>query len=133
MGNFRELVVWQKSRALVKEVYQITEALPKSENFGLISQIRRAAVSVPANIAEGSARGTDREFNRFILIALGSAAELETLLLLAIDVEHLQETEIEHILADLMEVQLMLRRLSKSLSSQFIREAVAIYGDETTD
>lgn len=117
----------------MKEVYQITEALPKSENFGLISQIRRAAVSVPANFAEGSARGTDREFNRFILIALGSAAELETLLLLAIDVEHLQETEIEHILADLMEVQLMLRRLSKSLSSQFIREAVAIYGDETTD
>ena len=86
MGNFRELVVWQKSRAFVKAAYEFTALFPKSENYGLISQIQRAAVSIPANIAEDSARGTDREFNRFALISLGSAAELETLLLLASDV-----------------------------------------------
>jgi len=123
MGNFRELVVWQRSRTLVKSVYEFTALLPISESYGLVSQIQRAAVSIPANIAEGSARGTDREFNRFALIALGSAAELETLVLLAADIGYVRTDASSELLSSLNEIQIMLRRLSKSLSQTMVREA----------
>ena len=79
----RDLLAWQKGMALTKAVYEATKAFPKEELFGLTSQIRRAAVSVPANIAEGSGRGSTKEFLQFLVIARGSLAELETLLLLA--------------------------------------------------
>jgi four helix bundle protein len=81
----RDLLAWQKGMALAKAVYEATRAFPKEELFGLTSQIRRAAVSVPANIAEGSGRGSTKEFLQFLMIARGSLAEVETLLLLAKD------------------------------------------------
>jgi four helix bundle protein len=81
----RDLLAWQKGMALAKAVYEATKAFPKEELFGLTSQIRRAAVSVPANIAEGSGRGSTKEFLQFLMIARGSLAEVETLLLLAKD------------------------------------------------
>lgn len=79
----RELVVWQEAMELAKAVYTMTTEFPQEERFGLISQMRRAAVSVPSNIAEGAGRGSAREFQQFIMIARGSLSELETQALLA--------------------------------------------------
>lgn len=81
--GYKELIVWQKSMTLVQEVYLLTRAFPKEEMFGLTSQIRRSAVSIPSNIAEGRSRRTRKDFSQFLAIALGSAAELETQLLIA--------------------------------------------------
>ena len=77
-GGYRQLVVWQKAMDLVTAVYSLTEGFPKTEQFGLTSQIRRCAVSIPSNIAEGSKRATKADFKNFLSIALGSGAELET-------------------------------------------------------
>ena len=85
MKDFRDLKVWQKSHKLTLEIYQLTRAFPKEEAYGLTSQMRRSAVSISANIAEGCNRGGDKEFSRFCRIAIGSATELEYLLLLASD------------------------------------------------
>ncbi len=76
--SFKDLIVWQKSIELVVEIYRLTELFPKSEIFGLTSQMRRAAISIPSNIAEGSKRGTQKDFKHFLLIAFGSGGELET-------------------------------------------------------
>lgn len=78
MRNFRELQVWQKGIDIVVEVYRITEQLPREERFGLISQLNRAAVSVPSNIAEGCGRGTDPAFIQFLEYAIGSVFEIDT-------------------------------------------------------
>ncbi len=80
--NFRELNVWKKSMSLVFETYKLTRELPDVEKFGLVSQINRCAVSIPSNIAEGTSRITDKEITRFMNIAMGSAYELETQLML---------------------------------------------------
>jgi len=85
MQGFRRLLVWQKAHTMTLEVYRLTKALPPKERYGLVSQIERAAVSVAANIVEGSERGSDREAARFFRYSLGSAAELEYLVLLAGD------------------------------------------------
>ena len=77
MQDFRKITVWQKSHALALQVYAATAKFPDTERFGLTSQMRRAALSIPANIVEGRHRGGDREFSRFLKVALGSAAELE--------------------------------------------------------
>lgn len=76
--SFKDLVVWQKSIQLVREVYKTTEEMPKTEQYGLVSQMRRAAVAIPSNIAEGKKRGTRKDFTHFLVIASASAAELET-------------------------------------------------------
>ena len=79
MGNsYRDLVVWQKSMELTKKIYTITKDFPKEEVYGLTSQIRRSAVSIPSNIAEGKGRNSDKEFVRFLQISLGSLYELQT-------------------------------------------------------
>jgi four helix bundle protein len=83
--NHKDLEVWKRAMGLAREVYEETRSFPASEMYGLTSQLRRAAVSVPSNIAEGAARGTDGEFVRFLRIALGSLAEIETQILLAMD------------------------------------------------
>jgi four helix bundle protein len=85
MRPFRDLVVWQKAHRLTIELYRVTKAFPREEQYGLTSQIRRCANSIGANISEGCGRGTARDFARFIQIALGSASELENHLLLAAD------------------------------------------------
>ena len=85
MSGFDDLVVWQKSMALARSIYDLTVALPKEEKYGIISQIRRAVVSVPSNIAEGHGRSSSREFSRFLSISLGSLREVQTLLFLARD------------------------------------------------
>ena len=82
MRDFRKLNIWLDGITLVKEVYEITESLPKEEKFGLKSQISRAVVSIPSNIAEGCSRNSDIEFKRFLEIAIGSSFELETQLII---------------------------------------------------
>ncbi|HBL76315.1 MAG: four helix bundle protein [Bacteroidetes bacterium GWF2_42_66] len=104
MHNYKEIKIWQNARALVKAVYRISKQLPKEELYGLTSQIRRAAVSIPANIAEGAGRGTDRDFCHFLDIARGSLFELETLLILSNDLEYVSEEKLNPILDSINEI-----------------------------
>ena len=97
MKDFRKQKVWMKAHDLALEVYRVTEVFPKAEVFGLASQIRRAGVSIPANIAEGCGRGTDADFARFLQIAMGSASELEYHLLLAHDLKFLSDPNYERL------------------------------------
>ncbi|WP_036382643.1 four helix bundle protein [Muricauda sp. MAR_2010_75] len=113
MRNFRELKVWQEARILVKQVYQITKVLPKSEKFGLTAQINRCVISVPANIAEGCAKYSDKDFVRFLQISLGSAYELETHLLLCEDLEFVTSDEISIVLEKTQRLQKRISSLIK--------------------
>jgi four helix bundle protein len=88
-SNYRQLRVWQNGMELVRRVYRLTRGFPRQEVFGLSSQVQRAAVSIPANIAEGHTRGTTKEFLRYVTIAHGSLAELETLFLAAQDLQYI--------------------------------------------
>lgn len=115
MHNFKELIVWQKSRSLVKDVYKLTQKFPADERFGLAQQIRRASVSVSSNIAEGSGRGTNNDFLHFIDIANGSAFEVETQLYLALDLEYISQTEFEEITSKLLDVEKLIYNFKKSL------------------
>jgi len=91
--NHKDLNVWQLSMELVTDIYRLTGSFPKEEIYGLTSQMRRAAVSVPSNIAEGAARKSKKEFIQFLHIALGSSAELETQLMISSNLEFAQEVE----------------------------------------
>ena len=97
LRSYQDLIVWRKSLILVKNVYQTTARFPQSEIFGITSQIRRSAISVPSNIAEGYARKTDGELSRFLLIALGSASELETQILISKELKFITEAEFSKI------------------------------------
>ncbi len=88
-SGYRQLRVWQKGMEIVRLVYQLTRRFPRDEVFGLSSQVRRAAVSIPANLAEGHTRGTTKEFLRYVTIAHGSLAELETMFLAARDLQYI--------------------------------------------
>ncbi|MBU2018346.1 MAG: four helix bundle protein [Bacteroidetes bacterium] len=112
--NFRELEVWKESFHLVKEIYIMTSTLPDSEKFGLISQIRRCAVSIPSNIAEGSGRTTDKDFLNFLSMSLSSAYELETQLLLLAD---LFAIEIDEVFPKLQSIQRKIGGLKRKLNN----------------
>jgi len=107
----KDLLVWQKAVDLVIEVYNVTKSFPKDEIYGLISQIRRAAVSIPANIAEGAARQTKKEFQQFIHIAMGSLAELETHFIIAIRLTYCDNKQADAVLIKLDEIRRMLSGL----------------------
>jgi four helix bundle protein len=108
MKDFKKLAVWEKSHKLTLAVYKATTGFPKDELYGLTSQVRRAASSVPANIAEGCGRDGDVEFARFLQIAMGSASELQYHLLLAHDLGFLQTTIYTQLENDVTEVKRML-------------------------
>jgi len=91
--SFKDLIVWQKSYKLVLEIYKMTRHFPKSEDYGLSQQLRRAAVSIPSNIAEGYGRKHKAEYNQFLSIAYGSLLELETQILLAKDLNYITKNE----------------------------------------
>lgn len=95
MRNFRDLEVWNLSRGLVKEIYFLMKTMPDEEKFGLTSQIKRSAISIPSNIAEGSAKKSNKDFSRFLEISLGSCYELETQLILCSDVDLITKEIIE--------------------------------------
>ena len=116
--HFRELEVWQVGMVLAKAVYVLVADFPKEERYGLSSQLQRAAVSIPSNIAEGNARATTRDYARFVSQACGSAAELQTQLLLAGDLGLGDHLQIEHALELCERVNKMLRRLHQALSAK---------------
>jgi four helix bundle protein len=116
--SYKNLLVWQKAVELTVEIYRVTDHFPKSELYALTSQIRRSAVSIPANIAEGSARGYRREYCQFIRIAYASGAELETHLLIAKRLKFLTDEKLK-VAEDLLdEVMKMTNALAKKLSSR---------------
>ena len=105
--GYKELIVWQKSMDLVTRIYQITESFPREEIYGLVSQMRRAAVSIPSNIAEGRLRGTKKDYFHFLIIAYGSGGELETQMEIAKRLpktKDLNYMEIESILCEVMKM-----------------------------
>jgi len=114
--SYRDLDVWKLSIELVKEVYQITQKFPASEIYGLTSQIRRAAISIPSNIAEGQGRNSPKEFRQFLAIALGSMAELETQLIIATEIGYVNTGELDHLLSRIDTIRKMAKSLSKSLA-----------------
>ena len=115
MKDFRQLKVWEKSHQLALAVYKATREFPKEELYGLTSQIRRASMSVPTNIAEGCGRNTDAEFARFLQIAMGSASETEYQLLLSRDLGFLTKVKYDQLNSDVTEVKRMLASLLKTL------------------
>ncbi|OGW35518.1 MAG: hypothetical protein A2X58_00730 [Nitrospirae bacterium GWC2_56_14] len=114
--GFRELNVWQRAYALTLDLYRITRKFPKAEIYGLTSQLQRAAVSVPANIAEGYERNHRKEYLQFLFIAKGSLGELDTLLLLSRDLGYMTIEDFDHVNAKRQETMKMLQGLIKSLS-----------------
>jgi four helix bundle protein len=116
--SYRDLLVWQKSMALAKVIYKLTAAFPPEEKFGLVSQMRRAAVSVPSNIAEGQARNTSGEFVQFISHAEGSLAELDAQLALAVDFGFLASAKVESSFNSIEELRRMLNGLRRVVSGQ---------------
>ncbi len=105
MHNFEKLLFWQKSIVLAKNIYIICQEISSDEKYGLISQIKRCSVSIPSNIAEGSGRNSSKEFNHFLAIALGSAFELQTQLILVKELNLLTEDKVNALLNEVSEIQ----------------------------
>ncbi|MCT2562968.1 four helix bundle protein [Chryseobacterium herbae] len=115
MANFKELLVWQKSIDFVTEIYKITGSFPKDEMYGLISQIRRASVSIPSNIAEGNSRRSKPDYLQFLKIARGSCAEVETQLIISKNLNYFSEENYKKLNEDIIEISKMLNGLINSL------------------
>lgn len=118
MRNFRELNIWKEGISLVKEIYNLSKQLPVEEKFGLKSQICRAAVSIPSNIAEGCSRNSDIEFKRFLEIAIGSSFELETQLIIIYELQFISEKEMNSIIEPLSKEQKMINNLITKLKTK---------------
>ncbi|RLJ32098.1 four helix bundle protein [Chryseobacterium sp. 7] len=115
MHNFEKLLFWQKSVALAKHVYIICPEISNDEKYGLISQIKRCTISIPSNIAEGSGRNSNKEFNHFLAIALGSAFELQTQLILVKELNLLAEEKVNVLLNEVSEIQKMIYSFKNNL------------------
>jgi len=113
-SNYKKLIVWQKAMQLTTDIYKIVKKLPKDELFALSDQMRRAAVSIPSNIAEGCGRGLQGEIKYFFRIACGSAAELETQLQICLNLGYLTTQDIDGIISLLLEIKKMLSLFMKS-------------------
>ena len=116
MHKYKDLKVWQKGVELTKLIYEITATFPAEEKFGLTNQIRRASVSIPSNIAEGAGRNSSKEFIQFIAIATGSCYEVETQLIIAIELKYIKAAE--EIFNLIEEIQKMLFTFSNKLKEQ---------------
>lgn len=115
--NYRDLIVWQKAMDLVEMVYMMTKSFPKEEIYGLSIQVRRAAVSIPSNIAEGQGRRSTPEFRRFLSIALGSTMEVETQIQIARRLSYVTNIQEQEVLEKTQEIQKMLYTLRKKLTN----------------
>src|SRR5438128_2266553 len=121
MRPHQKLEVWIKALELVTDVYKDTESFPKEERYGLTSQIRRAAVSIPANIAEGAGRYSSKEFAHFLSNAQGSASELETELIISNRLGYLDETSFSQLIAQLERIGRLITGLSKHVGGKIVR------------
>lgn len=115
MHRFKELEIWKRSRQFCSKIYSITTKFPESEKFGLSNQLRRASVSMPSNIAEGSSRQSNKDFSRFLQITLGSAYEIETQLLIANDLKFLSDLELKGLMSELQEIIKMISKFKSTL------------------
>lgn len=113
--SYKDLLVWQRSIDLAIKIYTITEKFPRSEMYGLTSQIRRCGVSIPSNIAEGRSRGTRKDFAHFLRIALGSSAELETQIEISKKLKLMIDSEYTQITTETTEIGMMLRAIIRKL------------------
>jgi four helix bundle protein len=114
--HYKELKIWQKGMALAKQVYRLTSRFPAEEKYGLAVQLRRAAVSVPSNIAEGQARSGTREFLQFLSHASGSLAELETQILLRADLGYCSASDVKSVSDEITEMQKMMAAIKRKLA-----------------
>ena len=121
-GSYREIKVWQKAIELVVDIYACTRAFPREEVYGLAGQLRRAAVSVPSNIAEGKGRRTDKDFLLFLHHARGSVFEVETQLTVASRLGYIPETDLLRLESSAGEIARMLNGLIKAISSSEIKQ-----------
>lgn len=117
MHRFKELEIWKKSRKFCSEIYNVTADFPTDEKFGLTNQLRRASVSIPSNIAEGSSRNSQKDFSRFLEIAIGSAYEIETQLLIASDLGFLKEENLKNSINNIEEIIKMTSRFRATLKT----------------
>lgn len=115
MGNFRELMIWKVGMDIADKTYSLSKNLPESEKYGLVSQIQRAATSIPSNIAEGSSRNSQKEFKRFVEISLGSCYELETQLQVIVNQKMINEEITLPLIELITEEQKMINGFIKSL------------------
>lgn len=118
MSNFRNLLVWQKSMLLVTKIYTVTNNFPKEEVFGLTSQIRRSAISIPSNVAEGLGRDSNKEFLRFLNISIGSLFELQTQLEIAKNIIYLDEENFNNLYEDSRELERMLVSFTNKIKNK---------------
>lgn len=116
INSYKDLIVWQKAMELVIQIYELIDNLPASEKFGLVSQMNRCAVSIPSNIAEGSRRGSRKDFKNFLTIAFGSGAELETQIIVLKNLKFGRELNTDKIESLLSEVMKMLNSMRQKLS-----------------
>lgn len=117
MKSFRELVVWQKSMLLVKEIYKIIDRIPNNENYALTPQIQRSAISIPSNIAEGYGRNSTKDYLRFLNIARGSLYELETQLEIAEMLHYFTKNDTKQCISIISEIGKMLNSLIKNINN----------------
>jgi len=118
MHNFRNLEIWKRSISLVTEIYKLTNSFPQHERYGLTSQMQRAAVSCPSNIAEGSAKSSKKDFVRFLEISLGSLLELETELIVSFNLGYINSARFDEIQASLIELQKMINGFKNHLDKE---------------
>ena len=116
MRDFKKLNIWQNGVQLVKKIYLITNDIPDIEKFGLTSQMRRAAVSIPSNIAEGSSRNSEIEFKRFLEIAIGSSFELETQLIISVELKYLKKDKLKVVFMELITLQKQINSLISKIA-----------------
>jgi len=121
---YKELSIWQKSYQLCLEIYRITKEFPKEERYGLTSQIRRASVSIPSNIAEGYGRKTTPEYLRALYVAYGSNCELETQILLSGDLGYINEEDMKKLQKAIGDVERMLKALIRALENKHLNHRV---------
>ncbi len=113
--NYKDLNIWKRSIEVVEDIYKITKNFPKEEIYGLTSQLRRSAVSIPSNIAEGFARFSNKEYKHFLFISLGSCAELSTQIIIALRLEYFENKEADKLLNEIDEISKMTMSLIKKL------------------
>jgi four helix bundle protein len=133
MHNFKELKIWTKALDLSVSVYKVTASFPKDDRFGLISQIKRSAVSIPSNIAEGAGRNSDKEFIYFLSVANGSAYEIQTQLLISNNLNFLKDNVLESMLNELDEIQKMNYNFQKIPKKNSLKTDVKSKKKETID